>query len=162
MTSHSQDAEMLARVEEDADRILAATGPRSEVARVLTALEGAKKDVDQEVAELLEAVASLVKRTGATAPVLAFAAGILREALRMVALQHGIRLCESTQEAVASGILTETLVIWGVGGTAIAVVPRGQNPAETLNQLRAAIAEREDEQQTAAAFQASAAAQAAR
>ncbi|MEU8728734.1 hypothetical protein AB0C68_05060 [Streptomyces tendae] len=78
------------------------------------------------------------------------------EALAAFAAQHTItvhvtRTADDEQPAAA-------VVIWRHDGTALALVPRQQSPADTLAQLRAEVAERQEEQRLSAAFQASVAA----
>ncbi|MFI7014120.1 hypothetical protein [Streptomyces sp. NPDC050164] len=157
------------RIEGHVDRIMAALieakpEPASAahspaVVRALADIEAAKRDVDADVAACLDAVADLIRQTGDPDAVFdRVLDNFAREELRVLTAAHGLRLAESSAEAVESGDLTETLVFWEFNGSALAVVPRGQRPADTLRQLRAAIDERADEQQLADSFQASVAA----
>ncbi|MET9734321.1 hypothetical protein ABZZ79_27885 [Streptomyces sp. NPDC006458] len=131
----------------------------TKVAQALAAIEAAKQDSEPCVATCLDTIADLIKRSGDPDAVFdRLMVGFAREELRALASAHGIRLAESTVEAVASGHLTETLVIWEWNERALAVIPRGQRPADTLAQLRAAIAERDEEARLSSAFQASVAA----
>ncbi|MGA5668984.1 hypothetical protein ACPCTG_26315 [Streptomyces pseudogriseolus] len=77
-------------------------------------------------------------------------------ALAAFAAQHSItvhvtRVPDDEQPAAA-------LVIWRHDGTAMALVPQQQSPCDTLAQLRAEVAERQEEQRLSASFQASVAA----
>ncbi|MFJ1653664.1 hypothetical protein ACIOC2_20200 [Streptomyces sp. NPDC088337] len=130
----------------------------SKTARALAAIEAAKRDADQDVAECLDLVADMVKTY--RDPDVVFdriLAGLRRESLQALAAVTGLRLYYSSQQAVTEGTVRELVVFW----PSFAILPHGQDPADSLTQLRAAIAEREDEQKKAAAFQASVA-QAAR
>ncbi|MGW0347595.1 hypothetical protein ACWDX8_13435 [Streptomyces anthocyanicus] len=76
--------------------------------------------------------------------------------LAAFAAQHSItvhvtRVADDEQPAAA-------VVIWRHDGTALALVPQQQSPTDILAQLRAEVAERQEEQRLSAAFQASAAA----
>ena len=63
-------------------------------------------------------------------------------------------LYDSSRASVDDGTFTEVAVFW----PAFAILPHGQHPAVSIEQLRAAIAERQREQQLAVDFQASVAA----
>ncbi|MEU7384741.1 hypothetical protein AB0A91_33170 [Streptomyces sp. NPDC042207] len=128
-------------------------------ARALAAIEAAKRDADQDVAECLDLVADMVKTY--RDPDVVFdriLAGLRRESLQALAAVNGLRLFYSSQQAVTEGTVRKLVAFW----PSFAILPHGQDPADSIAQLRAAIAEREDEQQRAAAFQASVADQAAR
>lgn len=133
--------------------------PNAKVTRALADIEAAKREVDADVAACLDAVADLIRQTSDPDAVFGRVLdGFAREELRVLTAAHGVRLVESSAEAVESGALPETRVFWEFNGSALAVVPRGQRPADTLAQLRAAIAERAAEQQLGESFQASVAA----
>ncbi|GAB2732554.1 hypothetical protein [Streptomyces bullii] len=135
------------------------SAPNPKVIRALADIEAAKQDVDADVAKCLDSVAGLIRQTGDPDAVFdRVLDGFAREELRVLTATHGVRLAESSAEAVESGTLPETLVFWEFNGNALAVVPRGQRPADTLAQLRAAVAERAEEQRLAESFQASVAA----
>jgi hypothetical protein len=73
------------------------------------------------------------------------------EALAAFAAQHSItvhvtRAADDEQPAAA-------LVIWRHDGTAMALVPQQQSPSDTLAQLRAELAERDEEERLARDFQ---------
>lgn len=125
------------------------------VARALADIEAAKRDATPDVAWCLDAIADLVsKHDDPDAVFDRVLDGFAREELRILAITHGVRFARLTLEAAES----ETNVFWQFDGQALAVVPRGQRPADTLAQLRSAIADREEEQRLADDFQASVAA----
>ncbi|GHC28795.1 MULTISPECIES: hypothetical protein [Streptomyces rochei group] len=82
------------------------------------------------------------------------------EALAALAAEHRITL--HVTRVADEHQPVEALVIWRHDDTALALVPQCQDPAATLAQLRAAIAERQEERDMAAAFQAASAAWCAR
>ncbi|MEV8396201.1 hypothetical protein ACFVAF_34740 [Streptomyces sp. NPDC057596] len=134
--------------------------PSITAARAIAAAQAAAESTDPALAECLGAIGDLVERTGDPEAVFAWIRRVFsREDLRMVAAQHSITVHET--RAPAEEQPPETIVIWTATG-GLAIAPQGQHPADTLTQLRAAIAERDEEQRLAADFQATAAAQAAR
>ncbi|MFJ3826206.1 hypothetical protein [Streptomyces nodosus] len=133
--------------------------PSIKAARAIAAAQAAAAATDPALAECLGAIGELIERTGDPEAVFAWIHRVFsREDLRMVAAQHNITVHET--HAPADEQPAETIVIWTATG-GLAIAPQGQHPADTLTQMRAAIAEREDEQQKAFKFQASVA-QAAR
>ncbi|RMB81303.1 hypothetical protein [Streptomyces shenzhenensis] len=129
------------------------------VQRALAEIEAAKQDCTPDVVKCLDDVADLVRQTGDPDAVFASVLdGFAREEIRVLAATHQVRLIPSTPDAVSSGVLTETVVFWQYDGSSLAAVPHGQRSVDTLAQLRAAIAERAEEQELADDFQASVAA----
>ncbi|MFJ6561890.1 hypothetical protein ACIQMV_18915 [Streptomyces sp. NPDC091412] len=131
----------------------------SKTARALAAIEAAKRDAAQDVAECLDLVADMVKTY--RDPDVVFdriLAGLRRESLQALAAVNGLRLYYSSQQAVTEGTVRELVAFW----PSFAILPHGQDPADSLAQLRAAITERDEEVRLAAEFQATVAPRAAR
>lgn len=129
------------------------TSPK--VTRALADIEAAKSEVDPLVALCLDAVADLVRETGDPDAVFdSILARIACEDVERLAAAHGLRLCRSTEESVDDGTVTEVVLCWPT----FAILPHGQEPRTSRDQLRAAIAERLEEERLGAAFQASVAA----
>jgi hypothetical protein len=121
------------------------------VSRALARIAAAKEGADAAETECLDAVADLVRAHGD--PVAVFdsvLAQLAREQVRVTAAAYGLRLYSSTEASVDDGHATEVLVFW----PSFAIVPHGQKPVDTLTQLRARIAEREEEHRLSADFQA--------
>ncbi|MFB7345787.1 hypothetical protein ACFCZ6_37695 [Streptomyces hydrogenans] len=133
--------------------------PAFKAARAIAAAQAAADATDPALAECLGAIGELVERTGDPEADYAWIHRVFsREDLRMVAAQHGITVHETRVPAEEQP--AETIVIWTATG-GLAIAPQGQHPADTLTQLRAAIAELYEGQRLTAESQA-AAAQAAR
>lgn len=129
------------------------TSPK--VTRALADIEAAKSEVDPLVALCLDAVADLVRETGDPDAVFdSVQKALAREDVEELAAAHGLRLCRSTEESVADGTVTEVVLCWPT----FAILPHGQEPRTSRDQLRAAIAERLEEKRLGASFQASVAA----
>ncbi|MFJ8109953.1 hypothetical protein [Streptomyces sp. NPDC096132] len=127
-----------------------------DVARTLADIEAAKLGASPDVAECLTAIGDLVRITG-TPKTLDWVRDFLgREELQVFAEQHHVTIHES--RATGEEQLDRTVVIWTAGDEGLALVPAGQRPAATLLQLREETAQREEELQRAADFQASVAA----
>lgn len=128
-----------------------------EVANALAAIEASKLLAEPAVAECLDAVADLIRITGAPDCtfdlVQRFLAG---ETLRQYAALQCIQLHES--RATDEEQYPRVFVIWTATGEAMAIIPGGQHPSTSLLQLREEVARRAEEKQLAASFQASAAA----
>ncbi|WP_020141167.1 hypothetical protein [Streptomyces sp. 351MFTsu5.1] len=136
-----------------------ATAPSTtpDVTRALRQIEAAKLGVTEDVAECLDAIGDLIRITGAPASILAWAHHTLsRETLRQYAAQQHIKLHES--RATDEEQLARVVVIWAADSDGLAILPGGQNPATSLLQLREEVAQRQEDQQRAADFQASVAA----
>ncbi|GAA3301394.1 hypothetical protein [Streptomyces cinereospinus] len=120
------------------------------VCQALASIEAAKEGADPAVVECLDAVAALVRTH--RDPVAVFdsvLAQLAREQLRVLAAAHGLRLYWSTEASVDDGHVTELVLFPG-----FAILPHGQRPEDSLAQLRAALADRQEEQRLAVAFQA--------
>jgi len=125
--------------------------PSATVMRALTDIETAKQDAEPAVAEFLDLVAELIVQHGDPDAVFGRVIDALaREEIRALSSAHGLTL--HTTRAVDQP--TELHVIWTATG-GLAIVPRALSPRVVLKQLRAAIAELEEEEQLAASFQAS-------
>lgn len=123
----------------------------------LASIEAAKLTAGQDVIDCLDAIGDLVRITGQPDAVFAWVLYTLsREELRVLAAQHRITLHES--RAADEDQLPRAVVIWTADGAGLAIVPGGQRPADTVLQLREEIAQRQEDAQRAADFQASVAA----
>lgn len=131
--------------------------PTQCTARVLAALNATQPGAAQDVAECLGTIADLVAQTSDPSAVLDRVRLVLaREDLEQVAADHHVTLHET--RAPAAEQLADTVVIWTARGGGLAVIPYGQHPADTLAQVRAALAERAEERRLTAEFQAAVAA----
>lgn len=128
-----------------------------EVTRALADIEAAKLFAGADVAECLDAIGDLVRITVAPDKVFAWVAELLaRESLAAFAAQHQLTLHKT--RARAEEQLRRTTVIWTADGSGMVIVPAGQRAAKTLLQLREEVAQRAEDAQRAADFQASVAA----
>lgn len=126
-----------------------------EVSRALASIDAAKQDSDPEVARCLDAVADLIRQSGAPDTIFErVIQGLASEELRALAASHGLQLFLSTEASVDEGTVTDVVLFW----PNFAILPHGQTARASLDQLRAAIAGRLTEDQLAADFQASVAA----
>jgi len=120
------------------------------VRQALVSIEAAKEGADPAVVECLDAVADLVREHGDPATVFDSVLGQLaREQLRVLAAAHGLRLYYSTEASVDDGHASEVVLFPG-----FVILPHGQRPEDSLAQLRAALADRQEEQRMAGDFQA--------
>lgn len=120
------------------------------VRQALASIEAAKEGADPAVVECLDAVADLVHAHGDPEAVFdSVLAQLAREQLRVLAAAHGLRLYWSTEAAVDDGHAPGVVLFPG-----FAILPHGQRPEESLAQLRAALAGRQEEQRLASDFQA--------
>jgi hypothetical protein len=121
------------------------------VRRALADIEAAKEGADEAVAECLDSVADLIRINGDPDSVFDSVLNQLaREQLRVLAAAEGLRLYSSTEASVDSGHATEVVAFWPT----FAIIPFGQKPVESLDQLRARIAERDTERRMSVDFQA--------
>lgn len=128
--------------------------PSIRAARAIAAAQLAVEATDPALAECLGAIGGLIERTGDPVRVIDWVlSAVSREDLQLLAVQQGITLHESNADEQP----VTTFVIWTATG-GMAIVPHDQHPTDTLVQLRAAIAERQEEELLSAAFQASVAA----
>ncbi|MFE4051205.1 hypothetical protein [Streptomyces sp. YIM B13518] len=122
----------------------------------LASIEAAKLTAGQDVRGCLDAIGDLIRITGEPQQVFDWVLYTLgREELQVLAAQHRITLHES--RAQDEDQLPRAVVIWTADGKGMAIIPAGQRPADTVLQLREEIAQRQEEAQRSAAFQASAA-----
>ncbi|MDX3087155.1 hypothetical protein PV620_30090 [Streptomyces sp. ME02-6978a] len=134
----------------------AATPPTTQQV-ALASIEAAKLTAGQDVIDCLDAIGDLIRITGQPDAVFDWVRDTLnREELHCLATRHRITLHES--RAADEELLPRTTVIWTVGGEGMALYPAGQRPAATLLQLREEIAQRQEDVQRAADFQATVAA----
>lgn len=128
-----------------------------EVSRALADLEAAKLFAGADVAECLDAIGDLVRITATPDKAFAWVSELLaRESLAVFAAQHRLTLHKS--RAGAEEQPRRTAVIWTADGNGMVIVPAGQRAATTLLQLREEVAQRAEDVQRAADFQASVAA----
>jgi hypothetical protein len=127
----------------------------------LASIEAATLTASRDVRECLDAIGDLIRITGQPERVFDWVLYTLgREELRVLAAQHRITLHES--RATDEDQLPRAVIIWTADGGGLAIIPAGQRPADTVMQLREEIAQRQEDVQRAATFQASAAARTSR
>ncbi|WP_431997756.1 hypothetical protein [Streptomyces fungicidicus] len=125
--------------------------PSPAVVRALADIETATQDAEPAVAEVLGLVAELIVQHGDPAPVFDRVINALaREEIKALSSSH----CLTLHTTRAAAQATELHVIWTATG-GLAIVPRSLSPRVVLEQLRAAIAELEEEERLTAGFQAS-------
>lgn len=135
----------------------AAPSTTPEAARALAAIEASKLLAEGDLAECLDSIGDLIRITGAPDKIFEWVTLFLgRETLRQFAVQHHINLHES--RASDEEQPPRAVIIWTAGGEGLAIVPADQSPAVTLLQLRKELAQRAEDEQRAADFQASTAA----
>ncbi|MEW2424870.1 hypothetical protein AB0911_30520 [Streptomyces nigra] len=135
---------------------VAATTATPEVARALAGIEAAKLLADQDVTECLEAIADLIRITGAPETIYTWVRHLFgRENLRQYAAQQHLKLHQSR---AADDEQSRAVIIWTADGDDLAIVPAGQDPTTSLLQLREEVARHAEETQRASDFQASLAA----
>jgi hypothetical protein len=128
--------------------------PSAAVMRALTDIEAAKQNAEPAVAEFLDLVGQLVVQHGNPDAVLSRVIDALaHEEIRALGSTYCLTL--HTTRAVEQP--TTLHVVWTATG-GLAIVPRSLGPRAVLEQLRAAVAEREEEARLSRDFQASAAA----
>jgi hypothetical protein len=119
--------------------------------RALTDIETSKQNAEPAVAEFLTLVGELIVQHGDPAAVLDRVINALaREEIETL----GSTYCLTLHTTRAVDQPTQLHVIWTATG-GLAIVPRSLSPRSALEQLRAAIAEREEEERLAVDFQAS-------
>ncbi|MEU5664724.1 hypothetical protein [Streptomyces longwoodensis] len=135
----------------------AAPSPTPDVARALAAIDAAKLLADQDVAECLEAIGDLIRITAAPDTIFKWVLHLFRqENLRQFAAQQHLTLHVS--RTADEDVLDRAVIIWTADGKALAILPPGQDPGLSLLQLREEVAQRAEDLQRAADFQASVAA----
>ncbi|MFE9937363.1 hypothetical protein [Streptomyces hirsutus] len=128
--------------------------PSAAVMRAITSIELAKQDAEPPVAEFLDYVGQLIAQRGDPTAVLDSVSDALACA-EIRALGNSYCLTLHTTRAVDQP--AELHVIRTATG-GLAIVPQSLSPRVVLEQLRAAIAEFEEEERLGVSFQAAAAA----
>ncbi|MGA5605953.1 hypothetical protein ACPCUF_33890 [Streptomyces griseoincarnatus] len=119
------------------------------VQRALSDIETAKAGAEPAVADFLDHVAQLIVQHGDPDAVLARVIDALAfEDLKAAAVAHGLTL--HTTRADEQSV--RLLVIWTHDGGMV-LIPQGLPPRTALHQLRAALAERAEEERLARDFQ---------
>ena len=126
-----------------------APSPSATVMRALTDIEAAKQTSEPAVAEFLDLVGQLVVQHGDPDAVLSRVIDALaREEIKAL----GSTYCLTLHTTRAAEQPTDLQVIWTATG-GLAIVPRSLGPRVVLEQLRAAVAEFEEEERLARDFQ---------
>ncbi|MBZ6135739.1 hypothetical protein [Streptomyces olivaceus] len=128
-----------------------------EVQRALDRIDHVRKDDTSPVFQrLLDYLARMVIASGNPSSVFdrVLEGFAVHDALEL-AREQGLTLARASKQSAEDGSVTETVVFWAAH---LAIVPHGQRASETLVQLRAEVAEHQEEQRLSASFQASVAA----